>query len=94
MVDRVWPRGVRKQDARIDEWVKDIAPTTDLRKWYGHDPSKWEEFRKRYWKELDEKNDIVSRLKESRDKKITFIFASKEEKLNNATALKEYVEKH
>ncbi len=94
LVERLWPRGLKKEDAKIDEWAKDVAPSTELRKWYSHDPAKWEQFKKKYWEELDEKRDLVSKLvKESRGKKVTFVFASKEEKLNNAAALKEYIEK-
>ncbi len=94
LVERLWPRGLRKEEAKIDEWLKDVAPSTELRKWYSHDPSKWADFKKRYWKELETKKDIVSRLaKESKESKVTFVFGSKEGKLNNANALKEYIEK-
>jgi uncharacterized protein YeaO (DUF488 family) len=73
--------------------AKGYCPSTELRKWYGHDPSKWAEFKKRYWKELDSKKEIISALyRESKEGKVTFVFGSKEEKLNNAEALKEYVE--
>ena len=94
LVERLWPRGLKKEDARIDEWIKDVAPSTELRKWYSHDPAKWAEFKKSYLKELETKKDVVLRLaKESKDGKVTFVFGSKEEKLNNAAALKEYIEK-
>jgi uncharacterized protein YeaO (DUF488 family) len=93
LVERLWPRGLKKEDAKVDEWLKDIAPSNDLRKWYSHDPAKWVEFKKRYWKELETKKDVVLRLtKESRQSKVTFVFGSKEEKLNNANALKEFIE--
>jgi len=93
LVERLWPRGLKKTEAKIDEWLKDVAPSTELREWYSHDPSKWIEFKKRYWKELETKKDVVLRLaKESKENKVTFVFDSKEEKLNNANALKEYVE--
>ncbi len=93
LVDQLWPRGLKKEDARIDRWVKEIAPTTELRKWYNHDPEKWNEFRRRYFEELDRRPEMVSELVElARDRKITFLFSSKETKLNNASALKEYVE--
>ena len=93
LVERLWPRGLKKTEAKIDEWLKDVAPSTELREWYSHDPSKWIEFKKRYWKELETKKDVVLRLaKESKENKVTFVFGSKEEKLNNANALKEYVE--
>lgn len=93
LVDQLWPRGLRKEDARIDRWVKEIAPTTELRKWYNHDPEKWTEFRRRYFEELDRRPETVSELVEiAKKRKITFLFSSKETKLNNATALKEYIE--
>jgi uncharacterized protein YeaO (DUF488 family) len=93
LVERLWPRGLKKEEAKIDEWLKDVAPSTELREWYSHDPAKWAEFKKRYWKELQTKKDVVLRLaKESKENKVTFVFGSKEEKLNNANALKEYIE--
>lgn len=92
LVERLWPRGLRKADAKVDEWLKDIAPSTNLRKWYGHDPEKWREFKTRYWSELDKKKDVVEKLRfESANHKITLLFGSKEEKLNSAAALKEYL---
>jgi len=93
LVERLWPRGISKEEAKVDQWNKDVAPSTELRKWYSHDSVKWTEFKKRYWKELDSKGDVVKKLaEECKDKKVTFVFGSKEEKLNNATALKEYIE--
>ncbi len=93
LVERLWPRGLRKENARIDEWLKDIAPSAELRKWYSHDPKKWAEFKKRYWSELDGKEEMVKKLKEeSASQKVTLIFGSKETKLNSAEALKEYLE--
>ena len=93
LVERLWPRGLKKEEAKIYEWIKEVAPSTELRKWYSHDPAKWAEFKKRYWKELEAKKDVVLRLaKESKEDKVTFVFGSKEEKLNNANALKEYIE--
>jgi uncharacterized protein YeaO (DUF488 family) len=93
LVERLWPRGLRKDDAKIDEWLKDIAPSVELRKWYRHDTEKWIEFKKRYWTELDRKKSIVEKLEaESKGHTVTFLFGSKEEKLNSATALKEYIE--
>jgi uncharacterized protein YeaO (DUF488 family) len=93
LVDRLWPRGLTKEQARIDEWMRDLAPSTELRKWYGHDPSKWTEFNERYRKELNKNLALVSKLAEQRRKgTVTFVFSSREEKLNNAVALKEYIE--
>ena len=94
LVDKLWPRGLRKEKAKIDEWLKDVAPSTELRKWYAHDPTKWGQFKERYWKELDAKSEQVAALaKECERSTVTFVFSSKEEKLNNATALKEYIER-
>ena len=93
LVERLWPRGLKKEEAKIDEWLKDVAPSAELRKWYSHDPAKWAEFKKRYWKELETKNEAVSKLaKESKESQVTFVFGSKEQRLNNAAALKEYIE--
>jgi uncharacterized protein YeaO (DUF488 family) len=93
LVDRLWPRGIKKEDAAIDEWLKDIAPSTELRKWYSHDPSKWGEFKKRYKIELEDKIEIIDRLRqESRKRTITLLFSTKATELNNAAALKEFIE--
>lgn len=94
LIDRLWPRGIRKEDAHIDEWVKDISPSDELRKWYSHDPEKWKEFKKRYYNELRDKGDLLSTLANREGKTITLIFSSKELKYNNAEALKEYLEKN
>ena len=84
---------MKKDEAKIDEWLREVAPSTELRKWFGHDPAKWDEFKERYWKELDKKNDIISKLaKERRENKVTFVFAAKDQQHNNAVALKEYIE--
>lgn len=93
LVERLWPRGIKKENAKVDEWLKEIAPSIKLRKWYSHDKEKWPEFRKRYWSELDSKKELVLSLtKESKKEKVTFLFGSKELKLNSASALKEYIE--
>jgi len=62
LVERLWPRGLKKEEAKIDKWLRDLAPSTELRKWFSHDPSKWNQFKERYWKELDEKHDLISKL--------------------------------
>ena len=94
LVERLWPRGLTKEKAKIDEWLKDVAPSPELRKWYAHDSSKWAKFKADYWKELESKKDVVSALrKESNREVVTFVLGSKEEKLNSAAALKEYIEK-
>ncbi len=93
LVDQLWPRGMKKEAARIERWLKDIAPSTELRKWYQHDPKKWTEFRRRYFEELDQHPEIVIELiKLAKERKITFLYSSTETRLNNASALKEYIE--
>jgi uncharacterized protein YeaO (DUF488 family) len=95
LIDRVWPRGVRKEDLMLDEWLKDLAPSTELRKWFGHDPERWEEFKRRYFQELDAHPDEIRVLrKKMREGPLTIVFGSKEERFNNAVALKEYLESH
>jgi uncharacterized protein YeaO (DUF488 family) len=94
LVERLWPRGISKENARLDAWMKDVAPSNELRKWYNHDPAKWAEFKKRYFAELDGENDAVEALRKTvRGKKVTFVYGSKEEKYNSAAALKEYLER-
>ncbi len=93
LIDRLWPRGLKKEDARIDEWLKEIAPSNELRNWFDHDPNKWEEFKKRFFSELHRKEDLVERIiSAARKGTVTLLFGSKEERFNNAVALKEYVD--
>ena len=93
LVDRLWARGLSKDKAKVDAWVKEIAPSTELRRWYGHDPNKWAEFKSRYAVELNTKPDKVEEiLGEVQMGIVTFLYSSKEEQLNNAVALKEYIE--
>lgn len=93
LVERLWPRGASKEKAAIDLWLKEVAPSTELRKWYGHDPDKWEEFRRRYRAELNAKravlDDLEQRLKEG---PVTFVFAARDVEYNSALFLKEYLE--
>lgn len=92
LVDRLWPRGIAKADAKIDFWAKGVSPSNDLRKWYSHAPEKWEEFRERYFAELDANPDSVRELLEQLDAHtVTFLFGSKELRINNAVALKDFV---
>lgn len=94
LVDRLWPRGVKKEDAAIDTWMKSIAPSTELRKWYGHDPSRWDEFRERYFAELDQAGDAVDEmLGYLRSGRVTLVFAAKDEAHSHALALKQYLER-
>ncbi len=93
LIDRLWPRGLKKEDARIDEWMKEIAPSNELRKWFSHDPDKWKEFKKRFFTELQDKPEMTAVLKgASRKNTVTLLFGSKEERFNNAAALKEYID--
>ena len=93
LIDRLWPRGLSKLKAEVDLWMKQIAPSTPLRRWYGHDPGKWPEFKKRYYAELDANSAAVDELLSHTGKgTTTLLFGSREEQLNNAFALKEYLE--
>ena len=93
LVDRIWPRGLGKEEARIDDWMKEIAPSTELRKWFGHEPAKWEEFRRRYFAELSDRPELVERLVErARSGPLTLVYSSKDEDHNNAVALREFLE--
>lgn len=95
LVDRIWPRGVAKEDANIAHWLKGLAPSTELRKWFGHDPEKWPEFRERYLEELkseDASEDFkaLKQLLEQHDR-LTLVFAAKDTEHNNAVALRYYI---
>ncbi|HEX9511201.1 MAG TPA: DUF488 domain-containing protein [Puia sp.] len=91
LVDRLWPRGLTKEKASIDLWLKEIAPSTELRKWFGHDPDKWKEFQKRYHQELKNNKDQVSILKEEIKKGVvTLVYGAKDEEHNEALVLKEW----
>jgi uncharacterized protein YeaO (DUF488 family) len=90
LVDRLWPRGIKKEGAKIDEWLKDIAPSDELRKWFSHDPSKWQEFKRRYKKELNDKSDLIKNLgRQSKKMNVTLLFSAKDIEHNNAVVLKE-----
>ena len=94
LVERLWPRGVSKDRAKIDLWLKDVAPSTELRKWFGHDPERWQQFRRRYAAELKEKVDVIKMLKQKAKKgRVTFVYAAHDEEHNGALALKEFLEK-
>jgi uncharacterized protein YeaO (DUF488 family) len=93
LVDRLWPRGVSKADAKIDFWAKEVAPSDDLRNWYRHEGRKWSEFKRRYFAELDGNPEGGTELRHRIGAEpVTFVFSSKETELNNATALMEYLE--
>lgn len=92
LVDRVWPRGVRRDDLELDAWWKELAPSTELRQWFGHDPERWEEFKKRYFAELDERDEGVAPLLDRvREGRVTLLFGARDEEHNQAVALREYL---
>lgn len=92
LVDALWPRGVRREEAKIDEWLKEIAPSSELRRWFNHDPSKWEEFKSRYWRELDSRREAVDRLVSlAKGNKVTLLYSTRDRERNNAVALLEYL---
>ncbi len=95
LVDRLWPRGLSKEKLKIDLWLKEIAPSNELRKSFGHDPQKWDEFRTKYIKELKEKKDLLSLIKEKEKEKgnLTLIYAAKDQEHNNAVVLLELLTK-
>jgi uncharacterized protein YeaO (DUF488 family) len=94
LVDRVWPRGVKKQQLELDIWLKQLAPSTPLRKWFGHDPAKWTEFKRRYFRELAEHDEDIRELRKKAKKgRVTLVFAAKDTEFNNAVALRHYLRK-
>ncbi|MBI3465041.1 MAG: DUF488 family protein [Planctomycetes bacterium] len=93
LVERLWPRGVSKEKAAVDLWLKELAPSTALRKWFNHEPEKWAEFRKRYWSELEKKGDLLILLKHrTTEGTVTFVYAAQDREHNSAVALKEFLE--
>jgi uncharacterized protein YeaO (DUF488 family) len=93
LVDRLWPRGLSKSAARIDLWARELSPSNELRQWYAHDVKKWPGFKRRYFAELKTRREAVDALRrETRKRKITLLFGSKEPRLNNAFALKQILE--
>jgi uncharacterized protein YeaO (DUF488 family) len=94
LVDRIWPRGVKREDLRIEDWLKDVAPSTELRKWFGHDPDRWEEFERRYFAELDEKPEALDPIPEAARKgDVTLVYGAKDTEHNQAIALRAYLGK-
>lgn len=91
LVDRLWPRGLARDRARIDHWFKDLAPSDGLRRWFGHDPAKWAEFKRRYFRELAERPQAVAQLAALRRRRVTLLFAAAESRYNNAVALKAFL---
>jgi uncharacterized protein YeaO (DUF488 family) len=94
LVERLWPRGLSKEKAQIDLWLKDAAPSTELRRWFNHQPPKWTEFKRRYFIELDRRETSLEPILERAPTgHVTFVFASRESQFNNAVALKEYIDR-
>ncbi|MEK7816967.1 MAG: DUF488 domain-containing protein [Actinomycetota bacterium] len=93
LVDRLWPRGLSKEKARVDIWMKETAPSNELRRWFGHDASRWQEFRKRYLAELQENSEAVTQFLEiiNLENTVTLLFAAADEERNNAVVLEEYL---
>lgn len=89
LVDRLWPRGMSKKEAKIDLWLKDIAPSNELRKWFSHDPARWDKFQERYKKELQKNKAAIQQLKVvlEKEKKVTLLFSASDTEHNNAVAL-------
>jgi uncharacterized protein YeaO (DUF488 family) len=94
LVDRLWPRGLAREGGQLDAWLKEIAPSTELRKWFAHDPEKWPEFKRRYFEELDGREPALQDLlARARVGQVTLLYGAKDEQHNNAVALREYLEK-
>lgn len=96
LVDRLWPRGISKEDAHLDFWFKELAPSTELRQWFGHDPAKWREFQERYIQELDANANVLKYFfaKTENAKTITLVYSAKDEQHNDAVVLLEYLRHH
>ena len=95
LVDRLWPRGVKKTELALDGWFKEVAPSEKLRRWFAHDTSKWDEFRRRYFSELDSRAEVWQEIGHAaRNRRLTLIYSAHDTEHNNAVALKEYLEAH
>jgi uncharacterized protein YeaO (DUF488 family) len=94
LVERLWPRGLSRERARIDLWLKEAGASSELRTWFGHEPEKWEEFQERYSAEIRQRSDVIKILKDIIQKKgtVTFVYAARDEQHNNAVALKHFLE--
>ena len=94
LVDRLWPRGLTKEKASVDLWLKEIAPSTQLRKWFAHDPDKWKSFRGRYETEIRRNDDLIKVLRDkAREGTVTLIYGARDEKHNEALVLKQFLER-
>lgn len=95
LVERLWPRGLTKKRAAVDLWLKDVAPSPELRKWFAHDPARWEQFQKRYGRELRERKDAIRILKQKvKEGMVTLVYAARDEEHNGALALKRHLQGH
>lgn len=95
LVERLWPRGVKKTGLPLDGWLKDVAPSDALRRWFAHDPKKWDEFQRRYFAELDAHRDAVAPIETaSRREPVTLVYSARDTEHNNAVALREYIRRH
>ncbi len=94
LIDRLWPRGLTKEKVAADLWLKDIAPSTELRKWFGHDPEKWPEFKNKYFQELKQKKELIDTIKKhTKQGRVTLLYSARDELHNDAIVLKEFLEK-
>jgi uncharacterized protein YeaO (DUF488 family) len=95
LVERLWPRGLTKERAAVDLWLKDVAPSPELRKWFGHDPARWEQFQERYRRELRKQKDAVQLLKQKgKQGSVTLVYAARDEEHNGALTLKRFLQGH
>ena len=95
LVERLWPRGLTRERVAVDLWLKDVAPSPELRKWFGHDPARWEEFQERYRQELREKNDSVQLLRQKASEgTVTLVYAARDEEHNGALVLSRFLQSH
>jgi len=93
LVDRVWPRGLSREAAKLDAWIKDVAPSAELRNWFDHDPSRWAGFKRKYFRELEQRDEAIEQLLKTCSRgTLTLLFAAKDSEHNNAVALKEYLD--
>jgi len=93
LVDRVWPRGLRKDAIAIDAWLKELGPSTELRKWFGHEPARWGEFKKRYFEELESKEALWGPIRSAaRERTVTLVYSARDEEHNQAVALREFLD--
>jgi len=94
LVDRLWPRGLKKEDVKADLWLKEVAPSSELRKWFGHDPEKWKEFKRRYFRELKDRQDELDVIRSHAKKgDVVLLYGARDAEHNHALALKEYLSK-